>query len=1044
ILEARARIVQRAQGSTLEEVLRATLDEAEDLTGSCIGFYHFLQEDQVTLTLQAWSTRTARGYCRAEGEGLHYPVNKAGVWVDAIREGRPVIHNDYASLPHKHGLPEGHAELKRELVVPVLRGGRIVAVLGVGNKPFPYGFRDVETVQRLADLAWETVEQKRTQENLRFEEAALEHSLNAVALADLDGTIRYVNPAFVALWRYQDRQACLGMDGRRIWADLEAATSVLSRLVSDGKAIEGEMKALRPDGSSFDVHFTASQARDASGRILGVLGTFLDISASKEAELARRLERENLERYLRAVEVILVAFDAEAHITLLNRKGYAVLGYEEGELEGQDWFRVCLPPEEYETVLAVYRRAIAGDIEPVAEYENHILRKDGERRLIAWHNTMVKDDQGRIIGTLSSGEDITDRRRAEVELETLARLLTETQAIGGLGYYTMDLRTGRWESSALLDDIFGIDAAYDRSVEGWSALVHPDDRAMMVAYFTQEVIGKGLPFDKEYRAVRVGDGAERWLHGHGRLEFDDQQKPIRMIGTIQDITGRKQNEVALSKAAREWTAVLDASSDVIYLLGLDRRIIRANRAFFHATGSSPATAIGMPIDELMHPQGEAVPCPVCRAQVEQRDLRMIMEPEDPNNPVGLPLEITLKVIRDREERPISMLMTLRDLSATRREMEERAALERQLQQVQKLESLGALAGGVAHDMNNVLAAILGLASVSIESQPEGSPVHKTLETIIKAAERGGKMVKSLLSFARQSPAEELELDLNAILREEVHLLERTSLSRVRLEVDLDQNLRPVRGDASALTHAFMNLCVNAVDAMPENGTLTLRTGNVGNQWVEVLVEDTGAGMSPEVLARAMDPFFTTKGQGKGTGLGLSMVYSTVKAHQGEMALESEPGRGTRVRLRFPACEPAAPRVESVQRQSALPPSQSLDILLVDDDELIQSSIQAMLEGLGHRAIVASNGEEALLMLEGGLCPEVVILDMNMPGLGGAGTLPRLRALCPAVPILLATGRSDQSALDLVAQFPKVTLLPKPFGLVELQKQLAGFHRAGQA
>jgi CheY-like chemotaxis protein len=124
----------------------------------------------------------------------------------------------------------------------------------------------------------------------------------------------------------------------------------------------------------------------------------------------------------------------------------------------------------------------------------------------------------------------------------------------------------------------------------------------------------------------------------------------------------------------------------------------------------------------------------------------------------------------------------------------------------------------------------------------------------------------------------------------------------------------------------------------------------------------------------------------------------------------------------------------------VPPSQSLDILLVDDDELIQSSLAAMLEGLGHRAIVASTGEEALLMLEGGLCPAVVILDMNMPGLGGAGTLPRLRTLCPLVPILLATGRSDQSALDLVAQHPNVILLPKPFGMAELQRQLAGFHR----
>ena len=223
-----------------------------------------------------------------------------------------------------------------------------------------------------------------------------------------------------------------------------------------------------------------------------------------------------------------------------------------------------------------------------------------------------------------------------------------------------------------------------------------------------------------------------------------------------------------------------------------------------------------------------------------------------------------------------------------------------------MESLGTLAGGVAHDMNNVLGAILGLASAHIGTQPYGSPLHQALGTICKATERGGKTVKSLLSFARQSPVENGRLDMNAILKEEVALLERTTLAKVRLEIDLEANLRPILGDASALTHAFMNLCVNAVDAMPENGTLTLHTRNVDNDWIEVVVEDNGTGMSKEVLEKAMEPFYTTKETGQGTGLGLSMVFSTVKAHRGQMSIESELGKGTRVMMRFPACEHEAP------------------------------------------------------------------------------------------------------------------------------------------
>jgi CheY-like chemotaxis protein/anti-sigma regulatory factor (Ser/Thr protein kinase) len=302
------------------------------------------------------------------------------------------------------------------------------------------------------------------------------------------------------------------------------------------------------------------------------------------------------------------------------------------------------------------------------------------------------------------------------------------------------------------------------------------------------------------------------------------------------------------------------------------------------------------------------------------------------------------------------------------------------------------------------------------------------------------MVRSLLSFARQGRAEDRELDLNAILREDAGLLGSTLLSKVRLELDLEGALRPIRGDASSLTHAIMNLCVNAVDAMPEQGTLTLRTRNVDSDWIEVVVEDTGTGMSKEVLERALDPFFTTKAVGKGTGLGLSMVYNTVKAHQGQLELHSEPGRGTRVRLRFPACEPATKSggEDEETRSSTLP--SSLTVLLVDDDDLIQSSVQTLLQALGHAAFTASSGEEALLAVEEGLEPDAVILDMNMPGLGGSGTLSRLRALRPEVPVLLSTGRTDQTALELAAAHAYVTLLPKPFTLKELQRRLEGFGR----
>lgn len=246
------------------------------------------------------------------------------------------------------------------------------------------------------------------------------------------------------------------------------------------------------------------------------------------------------------------------------------------------------------------------------------------------------------------------------------------------------------------------------------------------------------------------------------------------------------------------------------------------------------------------------------------------------------------------------LAIAKDITERKRADLELAQMEAQLWQARKMESLGTLAGGLAHDMNNVLSAILAIASFNLETQPADDSTRQAFDTILRAAARGGKVVKGLLTFAHQNQLEEQDLDLNLIVQDVVHLLEYSVLTEVHLELALASGLRPIRGDYSALTHALMNLMVNSVDAMPPDGCLTVRTRNLDGGGVEVSVADTGSGMTKAVLDRALEPFFTTKPVGKGTGLGLSMVYSTVKAHKGRMEIQSEPGQGTCVKLRFPA------------------------------------------------------------------------------------------------------------------------------------------------
>ncbi len=491
----------------------------------------------------------------------------------------------------------------------------------------------------------------------------------------------------------------------------------------------------------------------------------------------------------------------------------------------------------------------------------------------------------------------------------------------------------------------------------------------------------------------------------------------------------------LQEKAERYQVMFSTASEGILVHSLDGKALEVNEAFARMHGYTQAEMLAMNLRELNVPGGfRTHPERIARILAGEALTFEVEHVHKDGHTIAMEVLVSLVSGGDM---PV-LLAFHRDISQRRQDEAEKAELQAQLLHAQKMESLGSLAGGVAHDMNNVLGAILGLASIHMETQPPGSPVYRAFGTIIQASERGGTMLKSLLRFARQSPAECLELNLNALIHEEARLLERTTLCRVRLVRELTPDLRPMLGDANALSHAIMNLCVNAVDAMPENGTLTLRTRNLGADWVEVEVEDTGTGMPKEVLAKALDPVFTTTEVGKGTGLGLSIVYSTVKSHQGQMQLRSEPGQGTRISLRFPACHAAAPL--PAQPESGAEPTtrRPLRVLLVDDDELVQSSVQLMLQALGHEVAVSTSGEEALGWLEDCAAPDLVILDLNMPGLSGANTLVRLRAQHPELPVLLSTGRADQVALDLAEAHPHVSLLPKPFTMKVLRQQLGQF------
>jgi nitrogen-specific signal transduction histidine kinase/CheY-like chemotaxis protein len=378
---------------------------------------------------------------------------------------------------------------------------------------------------------------------------------------------------------------------------------------------------------------------------------------------------------------------------------------------------------------------------------------------------------------------------------------------------------------------------------------------------------------------------------------------------------------------------------------------------------------------------------------------------------------------------------LRDEIATR----ERA--QAALLQAQKIEALGQLVGGVAHDFNNLLMAIIGNLDLLAKGVASDARLTRLLNGAMEGARRGATLTQRLLAFARKQELQAQATDVGRLVDGMRGLIDRSVGPMIRVDIEAQAGLPAVTVDPNQLEMALLNLAVNARDAMPLGGTLTLQMsleeiarGDKGGlrpgSYVRLAVRDTGEGMDSETLARAVEPFFSTKPVGKGTGLGLSMVFGLAEQSGGALALESLPGKGTQVWLWLPvAPEGAAPALPlPLQSQTTSPAT----ILLVDDDPLIAGSTLALLEDLGHLVVPAGSGTEALELLSGGLRPDLMITDYAMPGMTGLELGREVQRLHPCLPVLLATGFADLGG----AEPPDLPRLAKPYTQEQLAIQIA--------
>lgn len=634
-----------------------------------------------------------------------------------------------------------------------------------------------------------------------------------------------------------------------------------------------------------------------------------DIGDRKRDQKAIERERDRAQQYLDVMESMLVAIDTDMTVTLVNRKACETLGYPERELLGTNWLETCVPPEIREELREIAAALRGGQPSDGAWHEHPVLTKSGERRLIAWHNAVLRDDDGAVVGLLAHGEDVTEHRAAEDALrrsEEQYRRIVET---ANEGIWILDEAGSTSFVNRQMAEMLGYQPQ-DVVGRPVSDFIHEDFACTLKATLERRREGAAEVYEARY--VRR-DGSDLWVITSGNPLYNDDGSYVGAMGLMTDITERKAAE------------------------------------------------------------------------------------------------------------------------------EEAARLEERVRQAGRLEAIGRLAGGVAHDLNNMLAPIMGFADLALITLDPSHAAYAHIEQVQAAAERARDLTWRLLAFGRRQPLDIRPINLNDLITELDGVLRITIREDIQTRIVLSPELPAVMADATQIEQVLVNLVVNAQDAMPTGGTLTIETAPVyldddyaterpdvsAGPHVMLAITDTGEGMTKEALERAFEPFYTTKRPGAGTGLGLASAYGVVRQHGGHMTLYSELGQGTVGKVYLPSITDAAERVRVTTSERIGHGNET--IMVVEDDEMVRALTCQMLERAGYRTLEADGAEQALALADtddGRF--DLLLTDVVMPDINGKQLYAQLRARVPGLRVLYMSGYTD----DVIAHHgildPGTHFVAKPF------------------
>jgi PAS domain S-box-containing protein len=776
-------------------------------------------------------------------------------------------------------------------------------------------------------------------------------------------------------------------------------------------------------------HYTVKyEPTKMNGTVTMVVVVITDITAHRQAEIAPL----RLAAIVESSDDAIIGKDLNSIITSWNRGAERIFGYTASEMVGTSILRL-IPADRWDEEDQILAKIKCG--ESVEHFETLRQTKDGRLIDVSVTASPIKDATGKPIGVSKVARDITERKRAEQQLTLLnicvsnlndIVLVTEADPIDEPGPRIVFVNeaferiTGYTSAEAL--------GRNPRFLQGEKT----DRRTLMEI---REALAHGQPIRRQI--INYGkDGTQYWLDIDIVPILDAAGKCTHFAAIERDITESKQAEEQIAEQA----AFLDKARDAILVRDLEGRILFWNNGAERMYGWTRQEAIGQNIGRLLYSDpktfekfnGLAISQGEWNGELHHltKDRR------------ELTIEARWTLIRDNEGNPKSVLAINTDIT-------EKKKIEAQFMRAQRMESIGTLAGGVAHDLNNILAPIMMSIDIlkTISDHPQAMTI---LETIEVSAKRGADIVRQVLSFARGLEGQRIEVQPKHLLKDLENIIKDTFPKDIRLQFSMPNETWTILGDPTQVHQILLNLCVNARDAMPNGGNLTIGVENCvldeqyaamniqakPGRYVNISVTDSGTGMPADLIDKIFEPFFTTKALNKGTGLGLSTVMAIVKSHDGIINVYSEPGKGTTFKVYLPAIEASLEARKEQSEVISLPRGNGEMILVVDDEASILTITSQTLQAFGYRVVTAMDGADALsVYVQNRNEIAVVLTDMMMPVLDGPATIHALLRINPAVKIIAASGLNANGGVAQASGAGIKHFLTKPYTAGTLLKAM---------